>query len=574
MKTVLRFMKPYKGLCFFTLLVTILDVAGGLLIPRLTADMVNLGVAGGDLSYMLEKGGQMILIAFLAGAGALAGSYLCADLSAKIGRDMRNAVYDKSLEFSGEDFQKFGTGSMITRTLNDINVIQQSVVWCIQMVIPVPVVCIMGTSMAFAIDSQMGLLLIGVTVLIVVLALVVTRKASEIFDRLQRFLDRMNVVLRENITGVRVIRAFHKEKREEGRMRKTFEDYAESSIQANRLFAGLDVAAFTVINLCIVLILWLGGNRIGKGFMQIGDITALTEYAILILFYIIMAQMVIILLPRARVCIRRMEEVLKTEPEIQDAKDCVKGNWDNSQEVLRFEDVNFRFSDAEENTLKNISFSCRRGETTAIIGSTGSGKSTIARLILRFHDVSQGSILLKGQDLRNLPQKELRQEISYVPQKAWLFSGTIGENLAHGKENAGKEEMFHALEIAQADFVKNLPQGLETRVAQGGTNFSGGQKQRLCIARALMKDSDLYIFDDSFSALDFKTDKALRDALKEETKEAAVLIIAQRISTILHASQIVVLDEGEIAGIGTHEYLMENCDVYRDIARSQMKGGE
>lgn len=574
MKTVLRFMKPYKGLCFFTLLVTILDVAGGLLIPRLTADMVNMGVAGGNLSYMLEKGGQMILIAFLAGAGALAGSYLCADLSAKIGRDMRNAVYDKSLEFSGEDFQRFGTGSMITRTLNDINVIQQSVVWCIQMVIPVPVVCIMGTSMAFAIDSQMGLLLIGVTVLIVVLALVVTRKASEIFDRLQRFLDRMNVVLRENITGVRVIRAFHKEKREEGRMRKTFEDYAESSIQANRLFAGLDVAAFTVINLCIVLILWLGGNRIGKGFMQIGDITALTEYAILILFYIIMAQMVIILLPRARVCIRRMEEVLKTEPEIQDAKDCVKGNWDNTQEVLRFEDVNFRFSDAEENTLKNISFSCRRGETTAIIGSTGSGKSTIARLILRFHDVSQGSILLKGQDLRNLPQKELRQEISYVPQKAWLFSGTIGENLAHGKENAGKEEMFHALEIAQADFVKNLPQGLETRVAQGGTNFSGGQKQRLCIARALMKDSDLYIFDDSFSALDFKTDKALRDALKEETKEAAVLIIAQRISTILHASQIVVLDEGEIAGIGTHEYLMENCDVYRDIARSQMKGGE
>lgn len=567
-------MKPYKGLCFFTLLVTILDVAGGLLIPRLTADMVNMGVAGGNLSYMLEKGGQMILIAFLAGAGALAGSYLCADLSAKIGQDMRNAVYDKSLEFSGEDFQRFGTGSMITRTLNDINVIQQSVVWCIQMVIPVPVVCIMGTSMAFAIDSQMGLLLIGVTVLIVVLALVVTRKASEIFDRLQRFLDRMNVVLRENITGVRVIRAFHKEKREEGRMRKTFEDYAESSIQANRLFAGLDVAAFTVINLCIVLILWLGGNRIGKGFMQIGDITALTEYAILILFYIIMAQMVIILLPRARVCIRRMEEVLKTEPEIQDAKDCVKGNWDNSQEVLRFEDVNFRFSDAEENTLKNISFSCRRGETTAIIGSTGSGKSTIARLILRFHDVSQGSILLKGQDLRNLPQKELRQEISYVPQKAWLFSGTIGENLAHGKENAGKEEMLHALEIAQADFVKNLPQGLETRVAQGGTNFSGGQKQRLCIARALMKDSDLYIFDDSFSALDFKTDKALRDALKEETKEAAVLIIAQRISTILHASQIVVLDEGEIAGIGTHEYLMENCDVYRDIARSQMKGGE
>ena len=574
MKTVLRFMKPYKRLCFFTLLVTVLDVAGGLLIPRLTADMVNIGVAGGSLDYMLEKGGQMILIAFLAGAGALGGSYLCADLSAKLGRDMRNAVYDKSLEFSGEDFQKFGTGSMITRTLNDINVIQQAVVWCIQMVVPVPVVCIMGTSLAFAIDFQMGLLLIGVTVLIIVLALFVTRKASEIFDRLQRFLDRMNVVLRENITGVRVIRAFHKEKREEGRMRKTFEDYAESSIQANMLFAGLDVAAFTVINLCIVLILWLGGNRIGRGFMQIGDITAMTEYVILILFYIIMAQMVIILLPRARVCIRRMEEVLETVPEIQDTEESADWPEEEGEEILRFENVGFCFSDAEENTLKNISFTCRRGETTAIIGSTGSGKSTIARLILRFHDVSQGRILFRGQDIRSLPQKGLRKEISYVPQKAWLFSGTIKENLAQGKETAGEEEMFHALKTAQADFVKNLPQGLETKVAQGGTNFSGGQKQRLCIARALMKKTGLYVFDDSFSALDFKTDKALREALKEETKEAAVLIIAQRISTILHASQIVVLDEGEIAGIGTHEYLMENCDVYRDIARSQMKGGE
>ena len=401
-----------------------------------------------------------------------------------------------------------------------------------------------------------------------------TRKASEIFDRLQRFLDRMNVVLRENITGVRVIRAFHKERREEGRMRKTFEDYAESSIQANMLFAGLDVAAFTVINLCIVLILWLGGNRIGRGFMQIGDITAMTEYVILILFYIIMAQMVIILLPRARVCIRRMEEVLETVPEIQDTEESAARPEEEGEEILRFENVGFCFSDAEENTLKNISFTCRRGETTAIIGSTGSGKSTIARLILRFHDVSQGRILFRGQDIRSLPQKGLRKEISYVPQKAWLFSGTIKENLAQGKETAGEEEMFHALKTAQADFVKNLPQGLETKVAQGGTNFSGGQKQRLCIARALMKKTGLYVFDDSFSALDFKTDKALREALKEETKEAAVLIIAQRISTILHASQIVVLDEGRIADVGDHEYLMEHCSVYRDIARSQMKGEE
>ena len=576
MKTILRFMKPYKGLCFFTLLVTILDVAGGLLIPRLTADMVNIGVAGGSLGYMLEKGGQMILTAFLAGAGALAGSYLCADLSAKIGRDMRNAVYDKSLKFSGEDFQKFGTGSMITRTLNDINVIQQAVVWCIQMVIPVPVVCIMGTSMAFAIDSQMGLLLIGVTVLIIVLALLVTRKASEIFDRLQRFLDRMNVVLRENITGVRVIRAFHKEKREEGRMRKTFEDYAESSIQANRLFAGLDVAAFTGINLCIVLILWLGGNRIGKGLMQIGDITALTEYAILILFYIIMAQMVIILLPRARVCIRRIQEVLETEPEICDR---MKSAGEISPSayaediVVKFDHVSFRFPDADEYALSDLDFICRRGETTAVIGGTGCGKSTLARLILRFYDVTDGEVAVNGMDVQDMTQNELRSQISYVPQKAWLFSGTIADNLRYGNEEAQEEEMRRILSVAQADFVSGLANGLDAHVAQGGTNYSGGQKQRLSIARALMKKADLYIFDDSFSALDFKTDAALRKALRQEISDAAVLIIAQRINTIMNADQIIVLDEGRIAGIGKHEELMEKCSIYRDIAKSQMKGG-
>lgn len=584
MKLILHFLKPYRWLCVFTILAMLLDVAGGLLVPRLTADMINIGVESGSLDYMIRKGIAMLAVTVFSGAGALLGSWLCADLSAKIGEDMRNAVYEKSLTFSAHDFEQFGTGSMITRTLNDINIIQQSVVWCIQMVLPVPAVCIMGVGMAFAIDTVMGFLLIGVTALIIALALLVTRKASEIFGRLQRLLDRMNVVLRENLTGVRVIRAFNKEKDEERRMRKTFEDYAETAVSANLLFAGLESTAFFVINIAIVAILWIGGNRIGAGFMEIGDITALTEYSILILFYIIMAQMVIILLPRARVCIGRIREVLEKEPEIKDGEGRIgpAGNpedkeagcpADAGREAASFSNVTFRFPDADENALTDLNFTCRKGETTAVIGGTGSGKSTIAKLLLRFHDVTEGSVRVGGADVRDISQNELRSRISYVPQKAWLFSGTIADNLGYGSENASEEEMRRILAVAQADFVSSLANGLDSHVAQGGTNYSGGQKQRLSIARALMKKADLYIFDDSFSALDFKTDAALRKALKEEVADAAVLIIAQRINTILNADQIIVLDEGRIVGIGRHEELMENCPVYREIARSQMKGG-
>ena len=584
MKLILHFLKPYRWLCVFTILAMLLDVAGGLLVPRLTADMINIGVESGNLDYMIRKGIAMLAVTVFSGAGALLGSWLCADLSAKIGEDMRNAVYEKSLTFSAHDFEQFGTGSMITRTLNDINIIQQSVVWCIQMVLPVPAVCIMGVGMAFAIDTVMGFLLIGVTALIIALALLVTRKASEIFGRLQRLLDRMNVVLRENLTGVRVIRAFNKEKDEERRMRKTFEDYAETAVSANLLFAGLESTAFFVINIAIVAILWIGGNRIGAGFMEIGDITALTEYSILILFYIIMAQMVIILLPRAIVCIGRIREVLEKEPEIKDGEGRIgpAGNPEDKEagcpadagwEAASFSNVTFRFPDADENALTDLSFTCRKGETTAVIGGTGSGKSTIAKLLLRFHDVTEGSVRVGGADVRDISQNELRSRISYVPQKAWLFSGTIADNLGYGSENASEEEMRRILAVAQADFVSSLANGLDSHVAQGGTNYSGGQKQRLSIARALMKKADLYIFDDSFSALDFKTDAALRKALKEEVADAAVLIIAQRINTILNADQIIVLDEGRIVGIGRHEELMENCPVYREIARSQMKGG-
>ena len=571
MKTILSFLKPYRKRLLFISLIMIADVGGSLLVPTITANMINLAVSQADLSDILVQGIWMLGIALLSGGLTLLGSWLCARLSADFGRDLRVALYDKTLSFSTTDFETFGTASMITRTLNDINVLQQSLMNVLQLVLPVPVMCALGIFFSFSIHRDMGFLILGATFLVLAAALLIIRKAARIFELLQSFLDRMNVVLRENLTGVRVIRAFRKETHEIKRMRKSFEDYAISAIQANRLFAGLDCLATVVINLTIVAILYLGGNQIGTGSMKVGDITAVTEYAIWILFYVMMAQMVILLVPRAMTCMRRIWAVLNHTPEIQDGTG--QSGSGAGPEIFRFDHVSFRFADADENTLSDLSFSCEKGKTTAIIGGTGSGKSTIAKLLLRFHDVTAGQITLKGTDIRSLPQSELRSAISYIPQRAWLFSGTIEENLRYGNPDATREDLIRALKTAQADFVLDLPGGLKSHVSQGGTNFSGGQRQRLSIARALVKTADLYVFDDSFSALDFQTDAALRHALQEKITEAGLLIIAQRISTILHADQILVLNEGQIAGIGRHEELMETCPVYRDIAHSQMKGG-
>lgn len=600
MKLLLKYMKPYRGLAIITVLVLMVDIAGTLLVPTLLANMVNIGVATKNFNYILQNGLSMLGATALASGGALLGSYLSAKLAANVGRDIRNAVYDSSLAFSGSDFERFGTGSMITRTLNDINVIQQSIIMTIQMVLPVPIMCVMGIALATSIDYQMGILLAIVVAVVLVIAAITVANAAPIFTRLQRFIDRMNVVLRENITGVRVIRAFNKEEHENERLDDVFSRYAKAAIKVNWLFAGLDCSAFFLMNIAEVAVLWFGGNRVGAHAMEIGSISAVLEYAMLILFFIMMAQIVALTLPRAKACLDRADEVINLVPEI---RDCVrpahdpldaKGDPaldaavvadadvvadaaepdDDADVVAAFRHVTFRFSDADEDTLHNLNFRCRRGQTTAIIGSTGSGKSTVAKLLLRFHDVTDGAIQFNGVDVRGMTQASLRDAIAYVPQKAWLFSGTIADNLRFGNEAATEEQMRHALDVAQSQFVYDLPDGLDSRVAQGGTNFSGGQRQRLSIARALMKRADLCIFDDSFSALDFKTDAALRRALVPKTRDAATLIIAQRISTILHADQIIVLKDGEMAGIGTHEELMETCEVYRAIAESQMKGGD
>lgn len=605
MRLLLRTIKPYKALVAATLAALLLDVAGTLYVPTMLAGMINQGVTSGNTDFIIGQGLKMLVACCCASGGALLGNYLCARLASYVGRDIRNAVYDASLTYSGGDFEEFGTGSMITRTLNDVNVIQQTVMLATQAMLPVPIICVMGTVLSFRVDAQMGAMMLAVVSVVMVFAVIAVRRAAPIFEKMQGFIDRMNVVLRENIIGVRVIRAFGKERHEEGRMGRVFTDYADAAIKVNWIFAGVDCFSFCLMNIAEVLLMWLGGNRVGAHAMEIGNISAVVEYAMLIMFYIMMAQFVALMVPRAIVCLQRCAEVIEKKPSILDGTGSAPlapgsngevatvgevvavgeaavtdegGAFDASLSdtapVATFDHVSFRFPDADEDTLHDIDFSCRRGQTTAIIGSTGSGKSTIAKMLLRLHDVTDGSVRFSGADVRSMTQHNLRERIAYVPQKAWLFSGTIASNLRDGRAGATETEMRHALDVAQSDFVWGLPERLDAPVAQGGTNFSGGQRQRLAIARALMKHADLYIFDDSFSALDFKTDAALRRALKPETRNAAVLIIAQRINTILHADQIVVLKDGRIVGKGTHEELMEGCEVYREITESQMKGGE
>lgn len=605
MRLLLRTIKPYKALVAATLAALLLDVAGTLYVPTMLAGMINQGVTSGNTDFIIGQGLKMLVACCCASGGALLGNYLCARLASYVGRDIRNAVYDASLAFSGGDFEEFGTGSMITRTLNDVNVIQQTVMLATQAMLPVPIICVMGTVLSFRVDAQMGAMMLAVVSVVMVFAVIAVRRAAPIFEKMQGFIDRMNVVLRENIIGVRVIRAFGKERHEEGRMGRVFTDYADAAIKVNWIFAGVDCFSFCLMNIAEVLLMWLGGNRVGAHAMEIGNISAVVEYAMLIMFYIMMAQFVALMVPRAIVCLQRCAEVIEKKPSIVDGTGTAplapgpngevaaagevvavgeaavtdeggvfNASLSDTAPVATFDHVSFRFPDADEDTLHDIDFSCHRGQTTAIIGSTGSGKSTIAKMLLRLHDVTDGSVRFSGADVRSMTQHDLRERIAYVPQKAWLFSGTIASNLRDGRAGATETEMRHALDVAQSDFVWGLPERLDAPVAQGGTNFSGGQRQRLAIARALMKHADLYIFDDSFSALDFKTDAALRRALKPETRNAAVLIIAQRINTILHADQIVVLKDGRIVGKGTHEELMEDCEVYREIAESQMKGGE
>ena len=573
MKLILQFLKPHWKLTVLTVLLAVIDVGGSLFIPTLAAHLLNQGTSSVAFEELLTTGLQMGAVSLFSSACAILGGYACATLAARVGKDMRVALYEKSLKLSVYDFRQFGTASITTRTVSDITTIQFALTSFIQMVLPVPLVCIIALALSFQLNSTLGTILLILTALVFILALGIMRSASPLFKKLQKLLDRMTTILLENITGVRVVRAFNNEEREQNRMSDAFSNYAETSIKANRRFANLDGLSYFFINLFVVIVYWLSGGYISLGNLQIGDITAVIQYAMMVMFFLMMAQMVILTMPRALECCERIRAVLEHSPEIRDlVEQDDQKLLPNQDEVLAFRNVSFRFADAEENTLSHLNFSCRRGQTTAIIGGTGSGKSTVASLILRFHDVIGGSILLNGKDIRQMTQHTLRDHLAYVQQKAWLFSGTIASNLRYGNADATDEQLMHAADVAQAgDFIRSLPDGLNPFVAQGGTNFSGGQKQRLSIARALVKKPELYIFDDSFSALDFKTDAALRKALAKERQDAAVLIIAQRVSTIQHADQIVVLNEGQMVGLGKHEELLQTCPVYREIYESQTK---
>ena len=569
---------PYKGLAAGTLFAMLFDLTGMLLLPTQLSAMINVAITTQDKNEFMMHAAFMLGAALIGSFGYIISTWLASRLCANVGRDLRMRVYRASLAFSGSDFSEFGCGSMITRTLSDANVIQQTLLMTILMIFPVPIMSVISVALAFSTDSVMGWVLLGVTLVTLAISAVAIFGTAPIFTRLQGFIDAMNARLREAITGVRVVRAFGREGQTTERLNETFEVYAKNAIRVNLIFAVTDLTTFFLMNGVESLIMWVGADRVGAHAMQIGSISALIEYAMLIMFFMMMAQFAMLSVPRAMACLGRASEVLSCRPQIEDAPACeqlpaVGADGEASGEVARFDHVSMRFPDADEDTLSDLSFAIRRGQTCAIIGNTGSGKSTIAKMLLRFNEVTGGRLLFKGRDVRNVAQGELRARIAYVPQKAWLFSGTIAENLRYGAPEATDEELWHALDVAQASFVRELDEGLGARVAQGGTNFSGGQRQRLAIARALVRKADLYVFDDSFSALDFKTDAALRHALAGELEDAATLIIAQRVSTIRDAAQIVVLQDGSLVGLGTNAELMEGCETYRAIAQSQARKG-
>ena len=565
-----QLVSPYRGLAAATFVAMLFDLSGMLLIPTQLSAMINTAVTTQDANEFLAHGALMLAAALVGSFGYIASTWLASRLCANVGRDLRMRVYRASLAFSAADFNRFGTGSMITRTLSDANVVQQTLLMTVLMILPVPIMCAISVGLAFSTDFVMGWVLLAVTLVTLSISLVAIRGTAPVFMRLQGFIDAMNARLREAITGVRVVRAFGREELTRERLDETFDAYARNAIRVNYVFATTDLMTFFLMNGVESLTMWLGANRVGAHAMQIGSISALIEYAMLIMFFMMMAQFVMLSVPRALACLGRAAEVLAVRPEVSDAERCVEPAL-SSGVVARFDHASLRYADADEDTLRNLDFSVRRGQVCAIIGNTGSGKSTVAKMLLRFCDATEGRVLLGDADVRDVSQQTLREHVAYVPQKAWLFSGTIAENLRHGRAEATDEELWHALDVAQAGFVRELPDGLGARVAQGGTNFSGGQRQRLAIARALVRHADLYVFDDSFSALDFKTDAALRHALAPELARAATLIIAQRVSTIREADQIVVLKDGQIVGLGGHDELMGTCETYRAIAQSQAR---
>lgn len=527
-----------------------------------------------QMEYILMSGVKMLGLAFLAMAAAIAVTFLSARVAAVLGRNLRNSIYRKVISFSGRELNQFSTASLITRSTNDVQQVQMLFTLLFRIVLYAPILGIGGVYKVFQTDASMTWILALAVVVIMLFVVLLFRIAMPKFTKLQFLIDELNLVSREILTGVPVVRAFSREKHEEERFEEANARLTKTNLFVNRCMTFMMPVMMLLMNGVTVLIVWNGAHAVNEGSMQVGNMMAFMQYAMQIIMAFLMITMMSIMIPRANVAAKRINEVMETQVSIQDSQEVQSVQEDKKGQIV-FDHVSFAYPGADEKTLHDIDFTARKGETVAFIGSTGSGKSTLVNLIPRFFDVTEGRILVDGVDIRHLKLHDLRERIGYVPQKAVLFSGTIDSNIRYGKEEATEAEVKKAAKIAQAwEFIEEKEEGVDSAIAQGGTNVSGGQKQRLSIARAIAKEPEIYIFDDSFSALDYKTDVVLRRALKKETKDATTLIVAQRISTILHADKILVLDEGRVVGQGTHRELLNSCEVYRQIAMSQLSEEE
>ena len=568
-----RFLKQYTVQIAAVIVLLFVQVLSDLYLPTLMADIVDIGLVNKDINYILKIGGFMLLIAAGGTICAIIATYLSSKTAVGFGKLVREKLFTKVASFSLHEFDKIGTATLITRTTNDVTQVQQVSVLILSMMVTAPLTCIGGIVMALQQDTSLAWILVVVIPILFGIIGVTLFRGLPLFKVMQEKLDKLNLVIRENLTGIRVVRAFNRLEQEKLRFNDANADLMDNAIKINVIMAVLMPTMMLIMNLTTVALVWFGAIRIDSGTMQIGSLLAFIQYATQILFSLLMLVMLFIMVPRAQVSAVRINEVLDTNLDIIDPQ--ISKLADTERGFVEFKDVSFRYPGADQPALLDINFSAKPGELTAIIGGTGSGKSTLINLITRFYDVESGSVLVDGVDVREVTQQALRAKIGLVPQKTVLFSGSIAENIKYGKEDATIEEIEHAAQVAQAtDFITEMEEGFDHTIAQGGTNISGGQKQRLSIARALVRKPKIYIFDDSFSALDFKTDAKLRAALKPEIAEATVFLIAQSVSTVRDADRIIVLDDGQISGIGTHKELLNTCKVYREIVASQLSEEE
>lgn len=565
-------LKPYALLIACVLVLVFISTMTDLELPDLMSEIVNTGIVQGDVPYILGRGGIMLLVALIGTACTILTSYLTARIGIGFSRDLRKKVFTKVESFSLSEVNEIGTASLITRTTNDINQVQLVVIMMMRMMLSAPLMIVGAMIRAVNKDIELSKVIFIVIPIIVLTIIVIAKFTMPMFEKMQKRIDRLNLVVRENLTGIRVIRVFNKVSREQERFNEASIEVSKIATIANRLMGALMPLMMLILNLSIIAVIWFGGIRIDGGDLMVGDLMAFIQYLTQIMFSLLMLTMMFVLIPRAQASAVRINEVLEMEPSIVSLADAVKPTLKG---CVEFKNVSFGYEGAEEYAISDISFSAKPGEITAIIGGTGSGKSSILNMIPRFYDAAVGEVLVDGVNVRQMNEDELRSKIGYVPQKAMLFTGTIRDNILYGKEDATDEEICHALDIAQAtDFVSKMKEGIESPISQGGTNVSGGQKQRLSIARAVVRKPEIYLFDDSFSALDFKTDAKLREALKKETQNATVIIVAQRVSTVMDATRILVMDEGRIVGMGTHEELLKTNEIYQQIVESQLKKGE